>query len=233
RPQIGRLARLLRSAIFHKTRVRPVSSLDSARARDDRLMRVAVTGAGGRLGRAVLAALNDAPFTGPGGAIAWSRPEFDLDRPAAVGDLIARDRPDAVVHCAAWTDVDGCAREPDLAAARNGAATGALAEAAARAGADLIAVSTNEVFDGRRQDGRGYIADDEPNPINAYGASKLRGEREAAAAYAAEAFPSVQLAIVRTSWLYGPPGNDFPSKILAAADRARTAHERLRLVADE
>src|SRR3954451_10786661 len=104
-------------------------------------MRVAVTGAGGRLGRAVVAALNDAPFTGPGGAIAWAKPEFDLDEPDAFAGLIARARPDAVVHCAAWTDVDGCARDPDLAMARNGLATGMLAEECAAAGVDLIAIS--------------------------------------------------------------------------------------------
>src|SRR4051812_26636341 len=79
-----------------------------------RLMRVAVTGAGGRLGRAVVAALDDAPFTGPSGAVGWTRSEFDLDAPDSIADLIARVRPDTVIHCAAWTDVDGCARDPDL-----------------------------------------------------------------------------------------------------------------------
>src|SRR5438045_2739027 len=123
-------------------------------------MRVAVTGANGRLGRAVTAALNDAPFTGPGGATAWTRDEFDLDRPEAVGEPLVRNRIETVVHCAAWTDVDACARDPELALARNGRATGVLAEECAANGIDLIVVSTNEVFDGRRTDGRGYAADD-------------------------------------------------------------------------
>ena len=101
-------------------------------------MRVAVTGAGGRLGRAVLAALNDAPFTGPGGATGWTRSEFDLDAPMRITELIARDRPEAIVHCAAWTDVDGCARDPELAHARNALATQVLAEAAAARGVDLV-----------------------------------------------------------------------------------------------
>ena len=118
-------------------------------------MRVAVTGAGGRLGRAVIEALDDAPFTGPGGAIPWTRVEFDLDAPEGFAERIARARPDVVVHCAAWTDVDGCARQPDLAMVRNGFATGVLAEECAANGVDLIVVSTNEVFDGRRTDGRG------------------------------------------------------------------------------
>ena len=194
-------------------------------------MRVAVTGCGGRLGRAVITALEEAPFTGPFGPIAWSRAIFDLDAPGTVGGLLDRDRPEVVVHCAAWTDVDGCAREPELAMARNGTATGVLARATAERGIDLIVVSTNEVFDGRRTDERGYGPDDATGPRNPYGASKLAGEEAARAAYASGAGPA--LGIARTAWLYGPPGNDFPAKILAAADRAVAAAEPLRLVADE
>ena len=194
-------------------------------------MRVAVTGAGGRLGRAVVTALEESPFTGPFGQIAWSRAIFDLDAPDGAGTLLDRDRPEVVVHCAAWTDVDGCAREPELAMRRNGAATGALARAAAERGIDLIVVSTNEVFDGRRTDDAGYGPADATNPINPYGASKLAGEAAALEAFAAA--PGVALGIARTAWLYGPPGNDFPAKILAAADRAAAAGEPLRLVADE
>jgi dTDP-4-dehydrorhamnose reductase len=194
-------------------------------------VRVAVTGAGGRLGRALVTALADAPFTGLGGPIAWTRDDFDLDRPAALLELIRRDQPEAVVHAAAWTDVDGCARDPDLARRRNADATGELAQLAAAAGIDLVVVSTNEVFDGRRTDGRGYRPGDEPAPINPYGASKLEGERRALAAY--ERSAGGALGIVRTAWLYGPPGNDFPTKILAAADRAQSAAEPLKVVGDE
>ena len=199
-------------------------------------MRVAVTGARGRLGRALVAAFEEAPFVGPAGPIAWDRDAFDLDAPGDIGGLIDRDRPEVVVHAAAWTDVDGCARDPDLAIARNATATGVLAEACARAGLDLIVISTNEVFDGRRTDGRGYGPGDPTNPPNAYGASKLAGERAARAAYGREGGgPSADgaIGIVRTAWLFGPPGNDFPAKILAAAERAASTRERLRLVADE
>jgi dTDP-4-dehydrorhamnose reductase len=196
-------------------------------------VRVAVTGAGGRLGRAVVTALEEAPFTGPFGPIAWSRAIFDLDAAENAAVLLDRDRPEVVVHCAAWTDVDGCAREPDLAIARNGTATGILAVAAAERGVDLLVVSTNEVFDGRRTDGQGYGPADAPSPINPYGASKLAGERAAQAAYAHAGAGGAALGIVRTAWLYGPPGNDFPAKILAAAERATAAGEPLRLVADE
>jgi len=197
-------------------------------------MRVAVSGASGRLGRALVGALEEAAFVGPSGPMAWSRPDFDLDAPDAFPALLDRDRPEVVVHAAAWTDVDGCARDPELAVARNGLATGRLAEAAAERGIDLIVVSTNEVFDGRRTDGRGYTGDDPPSPINPYGASKLAGEVLARDAYASSSSAGgAALGIVRTAWLYGPPGNDFPAKILKAADRARDGGEPLRLVADE
>jgi dTDP-4-dehydrorhamnose reductase len=201
-------------------------------------VRVVVTGAGGRLGRAVVAALGEAPFTGPFGPIAWSRAIFDLDAPDDVGRLLDRDRPEVVVHCAAWTDVDGCAREPELALRRNGEATGVLARAAAERGVDLIVVSTNEVFDGRRTDGLGYGPADPTNPINPYGASKLAGEIAAREAYeranaAGGPGSGAALGIARTAWLYGPPGNDFPAKILAAAERSAASGDPLRLVADE
>ncbi len=197
-------------------------------------MRVVVTGAAGRLGRAMIEALEEAPFTGPAGPIAWSRPAFDLDTvtAASVTALLERDRPEVVVHAAAWTDVDGCARQPATAMRRNADAAGVLGQVCAARGVDLVLVSTNEVFDGRRTDGVGYAADDEPGPANPYGASKLGGERQATAAFE-DAGGAARLAIVRTSWLHGPPGNDFPAKIAAAALRARAAGEPLRVVGDE
>jgi len=194
-------------------------------------MRVAVTGASGRLGRALVSALEDAPFTGPAGPIAWDRAAFDLDRADRFGTLLDRDRPEVVVHAAAWSDVDGCALDPALALRRNGEATGALAVACADRGVDLVAISTNEVFDGRRRDGHGYAPTDTPAPGNAYGTAKLDGERRAQAAF--ERAGGATLGIVRTAWLFGVPGSDFPSRILAAAERAAAAGEPLRVVGEE
>lgn len=220
-------------------------------------MRIAVTGAGGRLGRALMSALRDAPFTGPLGPLAWSRPTYDIDDPEAAARCIRQMAPEVVVHAAAWTDVDGCAREPERAMRRNAMAVAELAEACVRAGTDLVLVSTNEVFDGRRTDGRGYAPGDRPRPNNPYGSSKLAGETAAQAAFLhhggrighpgapgvvpggadggppATAPAGPQLAIVRTAWLFGPPGNDFPARILAAADRGRAAGQPLRVVGDE
>jgi dTDP-4-dehydrorhamnose reductase len=220
-------------------------------------MRVAVTGAGGRLGRALVRALGEAPFTGASGPIAWTRPDYDLDDPMAAGLLVARDRPEVVVHAAAWTDVDGCARDPDLAMRRNATAVDELARACAGHGADFVFVSTNEVFDGERTDGHGYEPGDPTAPLNPYGAAKLAGETAARAAYRAVGgvgadatdgpvapggdavvlpggtVGAPRLAIVRTSWLFGPPGADFPARILDAADRAHAEGRPLRVVADE
>ena len=194
-------------------------------------MRVAVTGASGRLGSALVGALADAPFTGPAGPVAWDRAAFDLDAPDGIGARLDRDRPEVVVHVAAWTDVDGCARDPDLAMARNGHATGVLARACAERGLDLAIVSTNEVFAGSLPEGGAYGPDDEPAPINPYGASKLAAERAAIEAYASAG--AGQLGIVRTAWLFGSPATDFPGRILAAATRARAEGRPLRVVGDE
>ncbi len=191
-------------------------------------MRVALTGAGGRLGRALVSAIAASPVLE---AIPWSRPDYDLDDPAAAERLVDAERPDLVVHAAAWTDVDGCARDPILAQRRNGDAAAGMARACVVHGVNLVLISTNEVFDGARTDGVGYDRFDDPNPINPYGVSKLAGETAARQAFADEGAP--KLAIVRTAWLFGPPGDDFPAKILAAAERADAAGEALRVVADE
>lgn len=191
-------------------------------------VRVAVTGATGRLGSATLEALRARPDTV---VIGWTRADYDLDAPASLLTSLERDRPVVVVHCAAWTDVDGCARQPALAEQRNGIATGALADACAERGIDLVAVSTNEVFDGRRTDRQAYRITDETAPGNPYGRSKLLGETLARDAFAARRGP--RLWIVRTAWLFGGSGRDFPSKIADAAEKALAAGQALRVVADE
>ena len=181
--------------------------------------RVAVTGARGQLGHELVAAFREVGDE----VLPLMRPEFDI---TSTGDLarVSAWSPDVVINSAAWTDVDACAGDPAHAIAINGTAAGAVAEAAARAGALTVQISTNEVFDGSLD--RPYAEDDSPNPINPYGASKLLGERLVAEA-------TDRHVIVRTSWLFGAHGSNFVTKILAAADRASAAGVPLRVVADE
>ncbi len=208
------------------------ASLPVARSTGPRSVRVAVVGVVGRLGRALVRALEDAPFTGMRPPVGWDLPDFDLDTvtAASFGALLDRERPEVVVHTAAWTDVDGNAREPEIAMRRNGTAVGELARACASRGVDLVMISTNEVFDGRRTDGQGYSPGDSRHPINPYGEAKAAAEDLASTAFAGSAG---RLAIVRTAWLFGPPGNDFPAKIAAAARRAGPAGQPLRVTGDE
>ena len=151
------------------------------------------------------------------------RPEVDLEEPASL-EVIGSWQPEIVVNAAAWTDVDGCARDADRAMRLNGEAAGSVAAMARRAGALIVQVSSNEVFDGALD--RPYREDDRPAPINPYGASKLAGEEAVA-----EANP--RRLIVRTAWLFSPGSRTFPARIRAAAERARASGEALRVVSDE
>jgi dTDP-4-dehydrorhamnose reductase len=181
--------------------------------------RVAVTGAGGLLGRASVAELERR-----GHAVRQlTHGSLDITR----HDHLARLRawaPTTILNCAAWTDVDGCARDPQRAMAINGAAVGDLAAAAAQCGARLVHISTNEVFDGAL--GRAYRTDDVPNPVNPYGHSKLEGELRVQASGTA-------WLIVRTAWLFGWGRETFVTKILSAATKASERGDSLHVVADE
>lgn len=181
--------------------------------------RVVITGAAGQLGRQLVATFQEA-----GWQIMDAASHQDLDILSTDSyRRIEQWAPDVVVNAAAWTDVDGCARDPERAMQVNGEAAGALAEAAARVGALSVQVSTNEVFAGAAD--KSYAEDDEPAPPNPYGASKLRGELATAAANARH-------IIVRTAWIFGPGGRNFVSKILDVARRT-TPGQPLRVVRDE
>ena len=180
--------------------------------------RVAVIGAEGRLGRHLV----DSFIRAGDEVTAVPRAAFDLARPDPAA--ITQARPDVVINAAAWTDVDGCARQPERAHQLNGSAAGAIAEAAHQVGALAVQISTNEVFDGRSD--RAYREDDGPNPVNPYGASKLVGER-------AVARQAPEHLIVRTAWLFGPRGESFVTRIRRAAIVARDAGRPLDVVEDE
>jgi dTDP-4-dehydrorhamnose reductase len=130
----------------------------------------------------------------------------DVTDGKALEDIIGKIGPDAVIHAAAWTDVDGCELEPEKAYKINGEGTKNAAQACKRYGAALIYISTDFVFDGKKT--KPYKETDRPNPISAYGASKLKGE-EAVRKTLKKYF------ILRTSWLYGKYGKNFVDTILA------------------
>jgi dTDP-4-dehydrorhamnose reductase len=157
-------------------------------------MRLLVTGAAGMLGRDVVAAAGDAGHD----VVALARADLDITDRDAVRAAVLAAQPDAVVNCAAWTDVDGAEAEEAAATAINGAGAGNVAAAAGDA--LVVHVSSDFVFDGRA---RAPYPEDAPTaPQSAYGRSKLAGEHAVAAAAA-------RSAIVRTAWLFGPHGRNF------------------------
>jgi dTDP-4-dehydrorhamnose reductase len=168
-------------------------------------MRLLVTGAAGMLGHDVIAAAERAGHD----VIPLSRAQLDVRDRAAVRAAVASARPDVVVNCAAWTDVDGAEAEEEAATAINGAGAGNVGAAAADAGAFLVHVSTDYVFDGTS--GAPYVESSPTCPLNAYGRSKLAGEAAVAAAAAG------RHAIVRTSWLFGRAGRNFVATMLGLA----------------
>jgi dTDP-4-dehydrorhamnose reductase len=178
-------------------------------------VRILLTGRSGQVGWELERAL--APL---GGVIATDRSILDLASVNAVRHLMREAKPDIVVNAAAYTAVDRAESEPEMAMRVNGVAPGVLAEEAKRLGALLVHFSTDYVFDGTKT--TPYVESDPPNPINAYGRSKLAGE------HAIEAVGGAYL-ILRTSWVYAPRGRNF---FLTIARKAR-AGEALRVVDDQ
>lgn len=177
-------------------------------------MRIVITGHKGQLGQVLQAQLAGEELLG------IDLPEHDIADAASVSASICAFSPDLVIHTAALTDVDRCAREPELALRVNGLGTHNVALACLRCDAALLTVSTNEVFDGSK--GAPYYEHEARHPINSYARSKV----------AAEIYTQMHLSrfyIVRTAWLYARGGNNFPSKIIAAAERLPS----LRVVCDE
>jgi len=176
-------------------------------------MRILITGADGQLGwelQQVLAGEDLQLFL-------W--PEFDLLKPDVKGKVQAA-KPDVVVHAAAYTNVDQAEREPEVAWAVNATGTDQVAQGAAACGARLIYVSTDYVFDGQKR--APYRESDATNPINAYGRSKLEGERLALAF-------CPNTLVVRSAWLYGVHGQNFVKTIRELAMKQKV----LRVVSDQ
>lgn len=167
-------------------------------------MRVVITGHNGQLGRQLQAA-----FAGHE-LLNLDLPRDDITDPGIV-QRVADFGPELVVHAAAYTDVDGCERDPELAFRVNAFGTQNVALAARQAGAALLHISTNEVFSGRRRDL--YREWDQPDPVSVYARSKAAGEQ------IVRDLAGGRCYIVRIAWLFGPGGNNFVTKILAAAGK--------------
>jgi dTDP-4-dehydrorhamnose reductase len=164
-------------------------------------VKVIVTGAGGMLGRDVVLAAANAGHD----VLGLGRLELDVPSPDAVSAKFELERPDVVVNCAAWTDVDGAEDAEDEAMAVNGKGAGNVAAAAAAVGASVVYVSSDYVFDGAKGDP--YVETDQPAPLSAYGRTKLAGEEATAVA-------NKRHFIVRSSWLFGTGGSNFVETML-------------------
>jgi len=148
-------------------------------------------------------------------------PGFDITDLNIVSAVLHKVRPEFIVNCAAYTNVDGCETDAEMAARVNGEGPGNLAAVAKKLDATLVHVSTDYVFDGKK--GEAYVEGDTPNPLSAYGRSKLLGEQAILQSGLEKYF------IVRTSWLYGPGGKNFVETIV----RLASEREELRIIDDQ
>jgi dTDP-4-dehydrorhamnose reductase len=176
-------------------------------------MRIAITGAAGQLGQALQAALN-----GDHDLVPLTHGELELGDPGCIERIVATGA-DLVIHPAAWTNVDGCARDPERAYRINGLGTRYVALACRRLGARLVYVSTNEVFDGEAS--APYLEYDPAHPINQYGRSKWVGEQAVRELVDRH-------YIARVAWLFGGERNFVRTVLRLAGER-----DTLRIVDDE
>lgn len=161
-------------------------------------MKVLITGANGMVARAAVKhceSINDS-------VAAFARGALDISNRTQVFETVEREQPDAIINCAAYTNVDGAETNEEICYAANAVGVENLALAAKKIGAAFVTISTDYVFDGEKTDF--YTQRDEPNPQSVYGKSKLAGERAARDAYA-------RSIVVRSGWIYGAGGTNFLS----------------------
>jgi dTDP-4-dehydrorhamnose reductase len=178
-------------------------------------VRLLLTGANGQVGWELRLSLKDL-----GEVVALDHMACDLSRPQDLPRIIRELKPDIIVNAAAYTAVDRAEKEEDLARVVNGAAVGVLGEEARKLGALIVHYSTDYVFDGTKTSP--YNEDDVPNPINAYGRSKLAGER-------ALSQSGSDFLILRSCWVFAARGHNFLLTIL----RLAREREELSIVADQ
>jgi dTDP-4-dehydrorhamnose reductase len=190
------------------------------KAQENLLRKILVTGSSGMLGTAVSEWLSaDYDIAGLDKRAGRSAEQVDITARDNTVKSIAGRKPDLVIHAAAWTDVDGCEKEPDKAQKINIKGTENVTVAASKLGIPLIYISTDFVFDGRKK--TPYTEDDTPNPLNVYARSKLEGEKRVEKLN--------KYLILRTSWLFGANGKNFVDTILDEAKKEKN----LRVVDDQ
>jgi dTDP-4-dehydrorhamnose reductase len=167
-------------------------------------MKLLVTGAAGMLGRDVMLAAGNAGHD----VVGFGRAELDVTDPAALAKRFDLERPDVVINCAAWTDVDGAEAAEEAAFAVNGTGAGNVAGAAGAVGASVVYVSSDYIFDGLKR--APYVESDQPAPLSAYGRTKLAGEEATVAA-------NKRHFVVRSAWLFGIGGPNFVETMLRLA----------------
>ena len=167
-------------------------------------MKLLVAGAAGMLGRDVMFAAGNAGHQ----VIGFGHSELDVADEAAAKARIEAERPDVLINCAAWTDVDGAEEHEQEATRINGGGAGNLAAAAAAVGASVVYVGSDYVFDGSK--GAPYVETDQTAPLSAYGRSKLAGEEATRGA-------NKRHFIVRSAWLFGTGGGNFVETMLRLA----------------
>ena len=178
-------------------------------------MKILITGSNGMLGHDLIEVLKDKHEL-----LLTTSKTLDITDGDSVMDFILKSNPDIVINSAAYTDVDGCESNPDLAYNVNGEGVKNLALACREVDCPLVHISTDYVFNG--QNDRPWVEDDEIGPISIYGKSKLEGEehiKEILEKY----------FIVRTAWLYGVNGRNFPRTMLELAQN----HSEITVVYDE
>lgn len=168
-------------------------------------MKLLVTGSRGQLGRDCVSLMASQYEV-----MGLDLPEFDITSESHVRSTVSRFRPDIILNCAGFTRVDDCEKERDAAVKANVLGPGLLSRAAHETGALLVHLSTDYVFDGTHPVPSPYIETDQPNPVSWYGRTKLDGEN-------AVAENTDRFIILRTAWLYGRHGMNFPKKILRLA----------------
>ena len=179
-------------------------------------MRLLVTGAAGMLGKDLVRAAEAAGHD----TVGLTREDADITDLPAIEAAVRDSAPDIVINSAGWTDVDGAESSPEEAHRVNAEGAGNVATAAARAGAWIVQISTDYVFDGNKRSP--YVESDAPSPVSSYGNSKLAAEREVVARC-----PDMH-TIARTSWLFGA-GPCFPATIM----RLATERDELTVVDDQ